>query len=127
MSSYWADEVLASIPRSSSNNSPTSPKYLLASTRSRTSDIPGYVSAFALDSKTGAITEQLFLTPTTNSGGAANAVTPAPFNEDYFAITDSESNFLEMWKIDPSGEETTAAPVAHLDLETGPANIVWYT
>lgn len=118
--------MLISIP-SSSNSSATSPKYLLAATRSRTTDIPGYVSAFALDSKTGAITEQLFLTPTTNSGGSANAVSPAPFSEDYFAITDSGSNFIEMWKIDASGEETAAAPVAYLYLESGPANVVWYS
>ncbi|KAK9419183.1 putative Lactonase, 7-bladed beta-propeller-domain-containing protein [Seiridium unicorne] len=124
-SSYWADEVLISIP--SSNSSALSPKYLLAATRSRTTGVPGYVSAFSLDSESGAITEQLFLTPTTNSGGSANAVSPAPFNEDYFAITDSGSNFLEMWKIDTSGEETTAAPVAHLGLASGPANIVWYS
>ncbi|KAF7534760.1 hypothetical protein G7054_g5952 [Neopestalotiopsis clavispora] len=122
-SSYWADEVLISIP--ASNSSATSPKYLLAATRSRTTGISGYVSAFALDSETGAITEQLFLTPTTNSGGSANAVAPAPFGEDYFAITDSGSNFVEIWKIDASDDATTAAPVAHLGLASGPANVQW--
>jgi carboxy-cis,cis-muconate cyclase len=121
-SSYWADEVLLSIP--SSNSSSSSPKYLLAATRSRTTGVPGYVSAFALDSTTGAITSQLFLVPTTNSGGSANAVSPAPFgNEQYFAITDSGSNFVEMWKIDG----TSASAVAHLGLDSGPANVVWYS
>ncbi|KAF9881539.1 carboxy-cis, cis-muconate cyclase [Colletotrichum karsti] len=124
-SSYWADEVLFSIP--SSNASATAPKYLIAATRSRTVGIPGYVSAFSLDSSTGAIVEQLFLLPTTNSGGSANAVSPAPFNEEYFAITDSGSNFLEVWKIDASGSATTASAVAHLDLASGPANVVWYS
>ncbi|KAH6661164.1 Lactonase, 7-bladed beta-propeller-domain-containing protein [Truncatella angustata] len=124
-SSYWADEVLLSIP--SSNGSALSPKYLIAATRSRTVGVPGYVSAFALDSDSGAITEQLFLLPTTNSGGSANAVSPAPFSEDYFAITDSGSNFLEVWKIDASGDVTTAAAVAHLGLASGPANAVWYS
>jgi carboxy-cis,cis-muconate cyclase len=120
-SSYWADESLFSIP---TTNSTSSPKYLIAATRSRTVGIPGYVSAFALDS-TGAITSQLFLVPTTNSGGSANAVSPAGFSEEYFGITDSGSNFLEVWKIADSG--SSAAPVAHLALQSGPANMVWYS
>jgi carboxy-cis,cis-muconate cyclase len=123
-SSYWADEVLFSIP--SGNSSKMSPKYLVAATRSRTTSIPGYVSVFALDATSGAITQQLFLLPTTASGGSANAVSPAPFNEDYFAITDSGSNFIEMWKIDAAGDVTTASAVAHLKTESGPANVVWY-
>jgi carboxy-cis,cis-muconate cyclase len=87
-SSYRADKVVFSKPakRSSSENSPS---YLLAETRSRTTSLPGYVSAFALDPATGAIAEQLFLLPTTSSGGSANAVSPADFSEDYFAIIDS--------------------------------------
>ncbi|TDZ99676.1 Carboxy-cis,cis-muconate cyclase [Colletotrichum sidae] len=124
-SSYWADEVLFSVP--SSNAAAASPKYLIAATRSRTKGIPGYVSAFSLNSTTGAVVEQLFLIPTTNSGGSANAVSPAKFSEDYFAITDSGSNFLEVWKIDAAGASTTASAVAHLDLDSGPANVVWYS
>lgn len=122
-SSYWADEVLFSVP---SDTNSTSPKYLLAATRSRTVGIPGYVSAFALSS-TGAIESQLFLVETTNSGGSANAVSPAGFSEEYFGITDSGSNFLEVWKISGNGTSTTAAAVAHLGLANGPANIVWYS
>ncbi|KAF4967940.1 hypothetical protein FSARC_4593 [Fusarium sarcochroum] len=116
-SSYWADEVLLSTPAGGS-----SPKYLLAATRSRKTGIPGYVSAFSLDAKTGGIKEQLFLQETTNSGGSANAVSPASFSEDFFAITDSGSNFIEVWKIN----KKSASVVAHLDLENGPANVVWY-
>ncbi|KAL5385780.1 hypothetical protein DPSP01_004561 [Paraphaeosphaeria sporulosa] len=120
-SSYWADEVMFSVPPSASSSS--SPKYLIASTRSRTSTSPGYVSAFALSS-TGAITEQLFLLPTTASGGGANAVAPASFSEEYFAITDSAANFIEVWKIDNGGK--TAAAVAQLGgFSGGPANVVW--
>ncbi|KAH7191641.1 hypothetical protein BKA60DRAFT_601589 [Fusarium oxysporum] len=114
-SSYWADEVLLSTPGEGS-----SPKYLLAATRSRKTGVPGYVSAFSLDAKTGGIKEQLFLQETTNSGGSANAVSPALFSEDFFAITDSGSNFIEVWKIN----EKSASAVAHLDLENGPANAV---
>ncbi|KAG6357773.1 hypothetical protein INS49_013652 [Diaporthe citri] len=117
-SSYWADEVIVS-----SKNS-TSPKYLYAATRSRTTDIPGYVSAFSLDADTGAITEQPFLLPTTNSGGSSNSVGPSGFSEEYFTIPDSGSNFLEVWKM--ADDATSAAAVAHIDLENGPANAVWY-
>lgn len=118
-SSYWADEVLVSTKDS------TSPKYLYAATRSRTTDVPGYVSAFSLDADTGAITEQLFLLPTTNSGGSSNSVGPAGFSEEYFVIPDSGSNFLEVWKM--ADDASTAAAVAHLDLASGPANVVWYS
>ncbi|KAK7415950.1 hypothetical protein QQX98_005523 [Neonectria punicea] len=117
-SSYWADEVLFSIPAEGS-----SPKYLIAATRSRTTGISGYVSAFSLATESGGIEEQLFLLPTTNSGGSANAVSPALFSENYFAITDSGSNFIEVWTID--GKD--ASVIAHLNLENGPANAVWYS
>ncbi|KAF2177129.1 3-carboxy-cis,cis-mucoante lactonizing enzyme [Zopfia rhizophila CBS 207.26] len=122
-SSYWADEALFSIP--GTNSSTGSPKYLITGTRSRSTNSTGYVSAFSLDSSTGAITEQLFLLPSTGSGGSANAVSPSPFSEEYFAITDSGSNFIERWRID--GDAATAWAVAHLDLENGPANVVWYS
>lgn len=71
------------------------------------------------------MTEQLFLTPTTNSGGSANAVEPAEFSEQFFAITDSGSNFVEVWEIAENG--TSASAVAHLGLESGPANVKWYS
>lgn len=114
------DEVLHSI---TSGNS-TSPKHLLAATRSRTVGIPGYVPAFSL-SPSGPIVSQLFLLPTTNSRGSANAVSPAGFSKEYFGITDSGSNFLEVWKVIEEGNTRTAAAVAHLGLANGPANIVW--
>lgn len=133
-SSYWADEVKLTVPSSSSGNSSTSssPKYLITGTRSRTTSAAGYVSAFALDSATGNITSQLFLLPTTGSGGSANAVSPASFSEDYFAITDSSDNFIEVWKIEETSSNnqtstTTASVAAHLDLDNGPANVVWYS
>lgn len=132
-SSYWADEVKFSLPTSNSttttsssltnSNAHAQPKYLVTGTRSRSTNSTGYVSAFALDASTGAITSQLFLLPTTASGGSANAVSPAPFGEEYFAITDSGANFVEVWKIDSEG--TGAIAVAHLGLGSGPANVVW--
>lgn len=118
-SSYWADEVMLSTP----TNPQQPPKYLILSTRSRTTSVPGYVSAFALDATTGAVTERLFLLPTTGSGGAANAVTPAKFSEEYFAITDSVENSVEVWRI----KEKFAEVVAHVELKGGPANVVWFS
>ncbi|KAE8378530.1 hypothetical protein BDV26DRAFT_281056 [Aspergillus bertholletiae] len=118
-SSYWSDEVAFSV------SSSASPKYLLASARSRSTSSPGYVAAFSLDATTGAIQEQLFLTQTTGSGGSANSVSPALFSEDYFAITDSGSNFIEIWQLSTDGN--VAAVAAHLDLDNGPANVVWYS
>ena len=122
-SSYWADEALFSVP--SANGSRTAPKYLVTSTRSRETSVPGYVSVFSLDPNNGNILEQLFLLPTTASGGAANAVSPAKFSEEYFAITDSAANFVEIWKIEAESGNTTASAVSHVDLDSGPANVVW--
>lgn len=123
-SAYWADEALFSVPTSGyGGGEKSAPKYLLAATRSRTTGVDGYVSAFALNATTGAIVEQVFLVPTTNSGGSANAVAPALFDEETFAITDSGSNFIEVWKINGS----SAAAVAHLDTAFGPSNVVWYS
>lgn len=120
-SSYWADEVMFSI------SSTGSPKYMYAATRSRTTTIPGYVSAFSIDANTGAIISQLFLTETTNSGGSANSVTSAPFAEEYFAITDSGSNHVEVWQITVNGTSTgTGKAVAHLDTASGPSDVVWF-
>ncbi|KAF7551371.1 hypothetical protein G7Z17_g5049 [Cylindrodendrum hubeiense] len=122
-SSYWADEVLLSVPNT--NGNAKSPKYLICGTRSHETSAPGYVAVFSLDSVTGNIVDQLFILPTTSSGGSANAVSPSKFSEDYFAITDSASNFVEVWKIETGAANSTASTVAHLDLDTGPANVVW--
>lgn len=120
-SSYWADEVQFSV---STNGTPS---YMYAATRSRTTTIPGYVSAFSIDTSTGAIIEQLFLTETTGSGGSANSVTAAPFGEEYFAITDSGSSFVEVWMITANGTgSATGKAVAHLDLTSGPSDAVWF-
>ena len=88
----------------------------------------GYVSAFSLNSVSGAITEQLLFLPTPASGGSANATSPALFHEDYVAITDSGSNSFEMWRI-VAGRNgtTTASALARLDFDGDAANIVWYT
>ncbi|KAH0427966.1 carboxy-muconate cyclase [Colletotrichum camelliae] len=109
-SSYWADEVTIL-------DTTTSPKYLIAATRSHDETKKGYVSEFSLDPTTGAIAQQLFLSETTGSGGNANSVSVAAFDDSYFAITDSGDDFVEVWRING----TSAAPVAHLDLDGQPA------
>ncbi|KAI1853915.1 hypothetical protein JX265_012600 [Neoarthrinium moseri] len=114
-SSYWADEVTIL-------DTTVTPRYLIAATRSHDETKKGYVTAFSLDPETGAIVEQLFITETTGSGGNANSVSVATYNEDYFAITDSGDDFIEVWRIDGA----SASPVAHLDLDGQPANVVWF-
>lgn len=54
-----------------------------------------------------------------------NAVTPSSFSEEYFSVTDEGSDYVEVWKIADNG--TAASAVAHLDLESGPVNVVWYS
>lgn len=112
-----ADEVVVS------SRNTTSPKYLYASTRS-SSTAPGYVAGWYLDPDTGAITGTAFQVPTTGTGGGANAVVPAEFSEDYFSITDSAADFVEVWKVSNNG--SSASAVGHVDLDNGPANAVWY-
>ena len=98
-----------------------------AATRSPTTTTPGYVSAFSIDTTTGAVISQLFLTETTGSGGSANSVTSAPFGEEYFALIDSGSNFVEVWQIIANGSSSaTGKAVANLDLATGPSDVVWF-
>jgi carboxy-cis,cis-muconate cyclase len=42
---------------------------------------------------------QLLQMKTTTSGGASNAISPAPWDRDYFAISDTEIGQVEIWKI----------------------------
>ncbi|KAF9631847.1 putative carboxy- -muconate cyclase protein [Lasiodiplodia theobromae] len=110
---YWSDDVAVA----------ASGNFLWASARSRDETIPGYISGYRL-SETGAIVEQLFLTNTTTSGGSANAVTPAPFGDEFVALTDTQEEFLQVWRyVNGSAAEV----VARLDLQDGGccANAVW--
>lgn len=97
--------------------------FLWASVRSRVASKPGYISGFSL-SATGAITEQVFMTNTTTTGGMANAVAPAPFSDEFAALTDTQERFLQVWRY---VNGSTAEVVARLDLQDGGccANAVW--
>lgn len=100
-----------------------SKSYLWATSRARQSDQVGYISAFTL-SESGSIDSQIFLLPTTSSGGSENAVTPIDFSDQYVALTDSETGFLQVWKFNGKSAEVAAT----LALEDGGccANTVWY-
>ncbi|RDW94631.1 hypothetical protein BP5796_00394 [Coleophoma crateriformis] len=115
-SSYWSDEVAVSF----------SGNYLWATSRGRATNTTGYISAFSL-STTGEITQQMFLTATTSTGGTANSVAPSGFSDKWVALTDSASGFVEIWELAANG--SAASIVAHLDLVDGGccANAVWYS
>ncbi|RMZ90816.1 hypothetical protein DV736_g1953, partial [Chaetothyriales sp. CBS 134916] len=105
-SSYWSDEVALS----------ASKKYLWATSRARSSNNTGYISAFSLESS-GAIKKQLFLVPTTASGGAANSVAPSFFSDQWVALTDNSVGFVQIWKLAANG--TSAEVAATLNLNDG--------
>ena len=96
-----------------------------ATTRARAAGTKGYISAFSLTS-TGAISKQLFLIPTTASGGVANAVTPAFFSDEWLALTDTETKSVEIWQFSNATEKVKA--VAHLEIKENGccANALWY-
>lgn len=112
---YWSDEVAISY----------STDYLWATSRARATTSPGYISAFTL-AEDGTIEKQLFLNETTSSGGAANSVAPSDFTDQWVALTDSATGFVEIWELE-DGNATKM--VAHLDIADGGccANAVWYS
>lgn len=104
------------------NESQTSPKYLVAGTRSRDTSLPGYASVFALDMDTGEITGRQVNIPTTGSGGGiANAVSTAKFSEEYFGLTDSDG-FVAIYQIN----DTSASAVAQVSFDLSPGNLIWW-
>lgn len=119
-SSYWSSDVAVS------NSTSAAPAYLYGLTRSRTTGVAGYVSAFALDGETGAVAGKLFTVAATEGGGTTNSVTPSKFSEEVFAITDEGSSFVEVWQMADNG--SSASVLAHLDTAiSGPVNVVWYS
>jgi carboxy-cis,cis-muconate cyclase len=108
---FWSDDVALS----------ASNKFLYATSRNMNGTNPGHISAFSL-SKSGAIQKQLFLSPTTTSGGAANAPAPAPWSDRFVALTDTQIGGLEVWEVadkDGKGESRMNLPkaVAKLTLD----------
>jgi len=101
---YRGDEVMVS----------PSGKYLWATTRSRDTSKPGYISVFDLD-KNGAIVRQNFILRTSSSGGVANAVTPMDVSDRFVALTDSADGFVQIWELAEGAN--SASVVAHISLK----------
>jgi carboxy-cis,cis-muconate cyclase len=115
-SSYWSDEVALSF----SNN------YLWATSRARSTNSTGYISAFSLAAD-GSIESQLFLNATSTSGGTANSVSPSTFSDQFVALTDSSIGFVQIWQLGIGGASANVA--ARVDIDDGGccANAVWYS
>ncbi|KAK0938912.1 hypothetical protein LTR48_004395 [Friedmanniomyces endolithicus] len=101
---YWADEV-----RLSTGPDREKPRYMYASTRGLKPETKGYVAVFSLkDDGTLESVEALHIWETQTSGGIANAIEPAPWQEgreesdatEYLALTDSEEGWVFMLSFD---------------------------
>ncbi|KAH7381068.1 carboxy-cis,cis-muconate cyclase [Cadophora sp. MPI-SDFR-AT-0126] len=119
-SGYWSAEVMLS-----HNN-----RLLWASARAnRDTDYVGYISCFELRSD-GKIKELLFMEPTTTTGGIANQVSPAPFSDQWMALSDFPRGYVEIWQVMNlwEWEGITARPVAKVEIGDGGccANTIWY-
>ncbi|KAL2063145.1 hypothetical protein VTL71DRAFT_6217 [Oculimacula yallundae] len=120
-SGYWSAEVMLS----SSN------RLLWASARAnKDADYVGYISCFSLD-ENGKIEELLFMEPTSTTGGIANQISPAPFSDEWMALSDFPRGYVEIWQVKNLGGEAgkvTAKPVAKVDIGDGGccANSIWY-
>ncbi|KAF2703691.1 carboxy-cis,cis-muconate cyclase [Pleomassaria siparia CBS 279.74] len=112
---YWSDEVLLSFSES----------YLWATARGKSTNVTGYITALTLDTA-GAITEQLFITPTTTSGGPANVIAPADFSDKWAAMSDGLAGTVEIRVLD--AENKTADIVAKVTISAGGriTNPIWY-
>lgn len=98
-------------------------EYLFATTRSNHFNVTGYITAFKLG-PSGEIEKQLFINPTSTSGGHSNAVSPCDFNDEWLALCDDQLGFVEMYR----WRDETLARVARVDIpEQGfGMNAIWY-
>lgn len=98
-------------------------QYLFATTRANALDVTGYITAFKLGSS-GEIERQLFIQPTSTSGGHSNAVSPCDFSDEWLALCDDTTGFVEMYRF----RNESLARVARVDVpDTGFCmNAVWY-
>lgn len=87
---YWSAEVMLS----------RSERYLWATSRAQSNTTyPGYVSAFLLSGE-GQIIKRMFMVPTTTVGGWANAISPAPWSDEYAAMADHPTVYVQMFKME---------------------------
>jgi len=98
-------------------------KYLFATSRANSFSLTGYISAFSIGPK-GNVERLICLNPTPTSGGHSNAVSPCPWSDEWLALTDDQTGFVEIYR----WHEEFLARVAHLDVhEPGfGMNAIWY-
>lgn len=98
-------------------------QYLFATTRANGHDITGYITAFKLG-EAGQIERQLFIQPTSTSGGHSNAISPCDWSDEWLALCDDQVGFVEMYRF----RNERLARVARVDIpEKGfGMNAIWY-
>ncbi|KAK7995763.1 3-carboxy-cis-cis-mucoante lactonizing enzyme [Apiospora marii] len=142
---YRGAEVVLSMPSSSSSSEGDEeammPKYLWAAAAAATEKEEGdpqagggFITVFGLKGETGEIRERPLARVAT--GARTNAIAPAPWSEDWAAVADVGTGFVEMWRIeggesDDDNTTTTAATarsVARVDMpgEGCCGNVIWY-
>jgi carboxy-cis,cis-muconate cyclase len=70
---------------------------LWATSHSRTTGNPGYITGFEL-TETGMIYKTIFQVPTPTSGGRSNNVVACPTAENVIALTEAEQGSVSIWK-----------------------------
>ncbi len=98
-------------------------KYLFATARSNDFKIPGYIAAFRLGTE-GNIERQLCLNPTSTSGGHSNAISPCDWSDEWYALTDDQEGFVEIYR----WQDEFLGRVARCDIPDPGfgMNAIWY-
>jgi carboxy-cis,cis-muconate cyclase len=110
-----------------------SERYLWATARAKSNSTDlGYINGFLL-SQSGEVVKKMFMAPTTTVGGIANAIKPAPWSDEFAAMTDYPNGYVQMWKMqgkrqtEHGVEYERAEVVAQADIGDGGccANVIW--
>ena len=111
-----------------------STRYLWAAARGKAdSGYGGYLSCFLLDDD-GFILKKMFTVSTGNTGGTASSISPAPWDDEWLALSDSVSGYVQLWRMkggkqtDAGIDYSTAEPMARVDIFDGGccSNALWY-
>jgi hypothetical protein len=95
-----------------------------ATSWARSTNSTGYISTISL-SPTGSLIKQLFLEPTTSSGGTVNSVAPAFFSDEWAALKDSSVGFVQVWRATANGSSAEAVATVQIDDGGCCANAIW--
>ncbi|KAF7369777.1 3-carboxy-cis,cis-mucoante lactonizing enzyme [Mycena venus] len=88
---YWGDEIVIS----------SDGRTLYASTRSRDTDFPGYISAWSLATD-GSLADTLFTVPTPEAGGTSNILSVSPWQDkskEMLILTDQDTDFVALYEL----------------------------